>query len=80
MEQHEHVEIRIEWREGPRGVERVVVLDERRNLHVMGDTLDDRAVWVGCGALGERVFGGAVLHGFGPDEDKVEGGEGEHVG
>lgn len=47
---------------------------------MVAHTLDNRAEGVAGGALGERVLVLTVGHGFGTDEDQVEGDAREHIG
>jgi hypothetical protein len=79
MEQDEEIKVRIVRFESASFVESVIVLYERRNLHVMCHALDHRAKGVRRGSVGQGELRFAVHHGLGADEDDVECGQWEHV-
>ena len=68
MKQHKDVKVRVERLEHARGVQRVVVLDERAHLHVAPQpVLDDGAERIGGGPRWQWELVVAVHHCFGPD-------------
>lgn len=72
--EHDHgVKVRVKRSKVTALVKGIEVLDKGGDLHLVVDALDHRAVGVLRGAFGERVFGFASEHGFGADEDQVEG-------
>lgn len=80
MKQHETVKVGVKGLEVIRFVHRVVILDERRDLHVVADAvLNNAAKWIrGC-ALGQRKLVVSVRHAFWPNEDQVKGATVEEV-
>lgn len=79
MEQDEEIKIRIVGFERASFVESVVVLNKRRNLHVMRHALDYRAKGVRRGSVRQGKLRLAVHHGLRADEDEVKCGKWEHV-
>lgn len=69
VEEHETIQVRIEWVEYRRRMQRVVVFHERTNLHLVADaSFDYGSEGVLGRALGEREFGVPPGHALGADE------------
>lgn len=81
MEQHKAVKVRIVRVELSGLVQGVVVLYEGGDLEGVGEAvLNNGTEWIRWGAFRERELVFTVCHGFGTDEDEVEGDAREEVG
>ena len=81
VEEHKAVEVGVVRVEEASLVEGMVVVDVGADFHLVAESaFDDGAERVAGRALREGELRVAVGHAFGTNEDKVEGGAGEHVG